>query len=842
MAFVNGGAVVSCGDVIIDTAGSMLLGSSAGGGTVDNGPVRITANLVEPVALKTVRAVSPTRIRLEFTSAVLNNAALADVRNYAILAMNGAASVSIQSVDVPESTLALSVDLIVSEMTKSLAVSNYLLSINSDTIALGPELVADGNMEAVGVVNWSNAYNVGSLSKVAGSPSGSGAQVGRIAGTGVGFKGVFQSGLMNINGAYRVSAWMRSVNGDGKPFISYGSPAVSSDCIFYGGISTTYAFQQVDFVVPNTANYDRIIIGRDTALGIAVQADADELSLKQWMGTGGGPLSVADAEGTTVVTDAFPFTGNGSLPEILVAYATDKNTIVVQFSEAVLDLGSIRTVGAYASNLGLTITSVLSVDASSVTLKTSDQTPGQLYTLTLTGTWYDIALNQMTSPTATPVLGFVTPAAVEALLTLKMYNFLIEGLRAQDQTDEAAKFLERFVQGPQTIWASIVQTIFDIPKLWSASEAPDSTLQYLKRIVGWTPDLDPITNALDFATLRRLIAASVRFWKTRGPESSIEDLLRITTTARSYVVNWFAQRFILDITYAGESHVGGEDPWLLSVPGEGYPDAWTYNIRIVDDGSLDHQVVREIAKLTRPTGERVLITYLGFLDRFENDGDDTQWAFNSTPDVTREVSGGVMKFSQSGSIQSPIGFVKVDDNQDWSNYVVSWTLTSTIEVLYLYFYAVGDVTDPESVVDHYRIQLQFSTFANPNRILLIKSVGGSETTLANIQTATAFNEPLAPGVRYTFRAEVQPNVLGGTQNSIKIWWDDLLVIEHLVDTSFTQGSVGIAAFPQGNTTELSVHEVEMMFMPIDYDFIDLGGVLNNNDDGPFDETFDETFD
>lgn len=835
MAFVNGGAVISCGNVAIGpTAGSMLMSSSAGGSVIDLGPVRLIGNLVKPVFVKSVRALSSTRIRVEFSRAVLSNSGLADVKNYAIRAINSGFAVTVQKVLVPNGATVLTVDLIVSEMTAWDFIYNatYLLSINSTSIDLGPQLVADWDMESPLSSNWIQHLST-TVNKVAGAPSGSGTRVIEFNGGVPTLAGVKQPNLFTIGAYYRFSGYWRNSNFVAKPCIAFsdnaspntGNPTTFGQAFLLGTqFDTTFRYVQVDLPATQTG----LFIGRD-GNGSPSSAQFDEVSARRWLGNGGGAIEITDNEGVAVVADPFGFIGKGVAPTIVVAYATDKNTVVIQFSEPILDLGSIRTVGAYTANLGLTITAVLSVGVDTVTLKTSNQTAGQLYTLTLTGNWYDTAMNALTSPTPTPVLGFVTPATVDALLQLSMYNFLIAGIRDADQTDEGARFIERFVMGPQAIWAATVKTIFDIPKIWSASDCPDELLQFLKRIVGWTSDTDTITEALDFETLRRLIAASVRFWKTRGPESSIEDLLQLTTAARSYVTNWFQLRFILDEVLNGEEHGTGTDPWLLSTPGEG-SDEYTYNIRIVDDGTLDHQLVRDVAKLTRPSGERVLITYLGFLDRFETNGDLTQWAFPNTTSITHQAVGGALHFLCSGSTQE-YAFVDLEASQDWTNFVVSWTFKASFNQCEFIFYGTGDPTVNNGLIDYYFVRIYFdndTTF--PNRITLAKRVAGVASTIVATEFLTNFGERFVAGVTYTLRVEVTPNTPGSATNSIKVYIDGEPVIT-TTDNTFSRGTIGLNVRTDLSpaTTYFDLLETELFFLPRDFDFIDLGNIVNNED-------------
>lgn len=154
---------------------------------------------------------------------------------------------------------------------------------------------------------------------------------------------------------------------------------------------------------------------------------------------------------------------------------------------------------------------------------------------------------------------------------LDMYRFIISEIRRQDLQGSplpGTEFLKRYLEGSNQIWRDIVSTTQSIPNLWSVGKIADQHLTHLKHIVGWTsdPELERITDAIDDATLRRLIAASGRLWRTRGPEDAIVNALRlITGGARMRIWNWFDFRWILDETELGEEHEG-RDPWVVNLP------------------------------------------------------------------------------------------------------------------------------------------------------------------------------------------------------------------------------------------------------------------------------------
>lgn len=225
----------------------------------------------------------------------------------------------------------------------------------------------------------------------------------------------------------------------------------------------------------------------------------------------------------------------------------------------------------------------------------------------------------------------------------EMYNFILRAIRDADQKD-GHQFFERYFMGAQNVWETIDAALFSIPNLWSIEDCPDEYLQYLKWIVGWTSELESITYGLSYDELRRLIAISGRLWKLRGTEDTIIDVLKFATGARCRYWNWFDYRWIVDETIMSEEH-DGHDPWMTALPDPASAGAeYESTLRIVDNGTLNKDLVVNLMKLMRAAGERWEIFYLGFLDQFIIDGDTAQWqAPTPTASNVFQVSGGVMR-------------------------------------------------------------------------------------------------------------------------------------------------------------------------------------------------------
>lgn len=406
----------------------------------------------------------------------------------------------------------------------------------------------------------------------------------------------------------------------------------------------------------------------------------------------------------------------------------------------------------------------------------------------------DLVGNALLPATVGDMLGFeeVTPAEV---LPLKAIDFVTQVMRDADAA-EGNLFLERFFKGFQSVWEITQGNIFAIKNLSSVTDIPDEFLPFLKNLVGWTsePVTRRITDGMDAATLRRLISASVALWRGRGPEDAIVDFLNLLVGQRIRIWNWFDLRWILDEAAIGETHQG-RDPFLLDLPQDG-DDQQRFNVRIVDPGDLDRELVRNVVKLMRPVGERIDISYIDFLDQFTIDDDDFQWqALTGSLPV---VEGGLAK-PPSGS-ENEIA-TDVEGADLWAEYVAFWRARTSDGVIRTLFYVVD-------VDNWYEIRVDPTL----NSLTLLRKVATVETTLATLdfglQGILVFDKFY--GIRVHTARE-------GATNRIKVYLDGDLVFNE-TDASHSQGSVGFANFT-GETVE--VDEVELFQVPLESDEIGL---------------------
>jgi hypothetical protein len=381
---------------------------------------------------------------------------------------------------------------------------------------------------------------------------------------------------------------------------------------------------------------------------------------------------------------------------------------------------------------------------------------------------------------------------------LNIYDFLIKPLREID-VKEGNRFVERYLKGPQDAWDRTSTRIDQIPTLWSVLECEDEYLQYLKRIVGWTPDLDGITNRITPDLLRRLIAASYKIWRDRGPEDTTIDVLRVLTGMRSRIWSWFDLRYVLGETEIGED-AEGHDPYIIGGPGDPGSDEYRQYLRIVDNGTLDRQLVRDVVGLMRAAGERITITYLAFLDLFDVEGDWFQW--RQEFGTTMLVTGGCIHLSDTGSDE--LALVDTIGAASWGEIMVTGRMrSSAIGVLGLFFHYTSMLDLRFFVID---IEL--------NQAYLLSITGGTITIYSTVDLAP-LGIVLRENTFYMLRVDAARGISG---DHLQAYIDGVEVF-NLDDTVARSGTAGLWHAP---VADLEASEFEVCRLPLDSEEIGLG--------------------
>ena len=152
-----------------------------------------------------------------------------------------------------------------------------------------------------------------------------------------------------------------------------------------------------------------------------------------------------------------------------------------------------------------------------------------------------------------------------------IYEFLHKPLRDID-SKKGQNFLERFLVGMQNEFENMQGRINTLSTLNDPATIRADLLLFLKDIVGFTNELNNITQDLSENDLRKLITLAVALWKQKGTETGYANIIRLFVGKTARIFNWFDFRFIVGEKAFGEEQLG-EDSWLISVPGvEGSSD------------------------------------------------------------------------------------------------------------------------------------------------------------------------------------------------------------------------------------------------------------------------------
>ena len=383
-------------------------------------------------------------------------------------------------------------------------------------------------------------------------------------------------------------------------------------------------------------------------------------------------------------------------------------------------------------------------------------------------------------------------------LNLQIYNFIIKSIRDLDQND-GNKFLERFLMGPQEVWNTTNEKIFSIKNLWNIDECPVEALHYLKRIVGWTPDLDYLSDQLDEQQLRRLIRSSVRLWKMRSTESVITDIINFMMARKARIWNWFEMRWLTGPVDTSE-YRQGRDRFLIAFPGTYTRPEYSMILRVVTPS--DKELFRLVVRLLRPAGESLYVVYLKLMDDFSIEEDNTQWdSFSGTlPTVADEV----MTFSDAGKqavVSSVIG------SAAWSNYVISSRIKGF----------GGGTGEAFGILAYYDEDTDNGYFAGlsilDNYLYLWKIVGGAKTVIGSFNFST-IGITLIDDIWYSLRIQVSPEL---STNRLAVFVNGEQRLS-LTDSTYTIGKVGIQK--DSGMTEMRIDTIEGLGLPVDSEVIE----------------------
>ena len=308
-----------------------------------------------------------------------------------------------------------------------------------------------------------------------------------------------------------------------------------------------------------------------------------------------------------------------------------------------------------------------------------------------------------------------------------VYQFLAKPLRDAD----ASGLLERFTGAFQTVLENTDASTMDLLDLYDIDLAPDWALDYLLWHVGWTKELDYITDSLTADQKRKLLRLSAQMWKMKGTETGIKQAIRLFTGKEAIGWNWFYLRAEVDVVATGYSEATGTDFWLV---GSDYGDRDEYlSIYWVTATDADERaLIEQLMAIQKPMGEAFRVNYPDYVDDFQLDS-VPRWTTLSGSAATW-ASGTFQLVIPASTVTEPIdvGLALAED----VTYLFSYQFTDAAGLLRFHF------RSSSSAANGYRFEVD-----NAGKTAkLIRLVAGVPTTIATATLDASFNVDWSLGV------------------------------------------------------------------------------------------------
>lgn len=358
-----------------------------------------------------------------------------------------------------------------------------------------------------------------------------------------------------------------------------------------------------------------------------------------------------------------------------------------------------------------------------------------------------------------------------------LYRALIKPIR---ELDRDTLFVKRFLKEPQRQYELTADRIADLAETDDPATCRADLLKYLKDHVGFTVDLRHITDRLSEASLRKLIQLAVPLWKKKGTTDGLLTIVRLLTGRTPLYIDWFQFRNILGESQIGEDQLGN-DSWVIG--GEvTILDEFHSHLRMMDDGTLDEQLLLDLLGLFRPISERIEVALVDFIDRFDHNTVLDRWTagniFTSTAslDVTAKemiVAAGkdakptIPRFPVVANILNPTASFKFKLQASNSNLVT--TICDALDALNYIYVTINAIN-----------------------IIVGQSIAGVDTVLITFPHAGS-PIPIVFGAYYALRIETLA-ITGGTR--VRVYVDSSKLIE-VVSARTAAGTLQFASTQGG---------------------------------------------
>ena len=368
-----------------------------------------------------------------------------------------------------------------------------------------------------------------------------------------------------------------------------------------------------------------------------------------------------------------------------------------------------------------------------------------------------------------------------------LYRAIISSIRDADQKD-GRQFLQRYLQRPEEWRKIILQKVAAIWDVWDPVTCPSDLLIYLKDIVGWDSQFDYLTQDLSESDLRKLIALGVPFWQERFSEIGIRNAIRLMTGRWISIANWFDWRAIVGETLLTEDQIG-YDFWVVGGLITRF-DEYYSQIRVMDDGTLDRQLILDMVGIERASSERIEIGVVDFLDHFEGVRDKWITDAGTPAEITEDLEFEI----PDGTVEEPV----INNSATLVDYVsIQKFKLSTSANYFSYFYS--DLSGQ----NYYFVKVY------KNSVLLFRVVGGAPTTLVFKSFPGTLSFPIFEDVWYKLRISCVDEVSGNKR--IKVFIDGNQVF-NFSDSSVEPDAGGV--FVRAESGSVLIDNVEVYRVPL----------------------------
>lgn len=239
-------------------------------------------------------------------------------------------------------------------------------------------------------------------------------------------------------------------------------------------------------------------------------------------------------------------------------------------------------------------------------------------------------------------------------------------------------------------------------------------------------------------------------------------------------------------------------------------DEYVSDILMVDDGTLNRDMIVGLVRFSRPSSENIYIRYYNFIDLFDNFG---QWdEISTTATIAYSETNKNVVLGDSGDTEDAIIQANPDESDDWNSYAVHVKMQHNISNKY---YVIRFMV--QGVNDYYYLKI---TPATPPTIPaaaweLRKYVSGSDSLMVSGSL-----DQMDIDVDYIWRIESYTSTRpGGDVQVLRVYQDENLLTTYDDDPAPWGGGVGTIELVCELTGQMTVSRVLVHPIPQEFDFV-----------------------